>query len=401
LAELPATAGTPSLLRAINARTILELVERSGPISRAQVARDSGLSKPTVSLGLAALLEAGLVREVGRSSGGRGPTAVLYELNPRAGWVAGIDIGSHWVRAALADITGAIVARRDERARASSSRALIGQTGAIARQLADDAGIAWDRVSYVTVGSPGVFEPTRGAVILAPNLPGWGRQGLVEALRAELGNGIGVENDVNLAAVGERWKGHGQGLRDFGFLSIGTGVGMGLVLGGELYRGSSGAAGEVGYLPIAVDPHDRQVRRRGAFEEATSGMGVVRIAREVGMQGPLTPKKVFALARRGDPLARRAVEVEARRVALGLAAVIAVVDLELVIVGGGVGGNADLLLEPIERELRALSPLRPRLAASALGEEAVLQGAVATALAVARDRLFDPARMLDRKELAI
>jgi predicted NBD/HSP70 family sugar kinase len=400
LAELPVTAGTPSLLRAINARTILDLVERSGPISRAQVARDSGLSKPTVSLGLAALLEAGLVREVGRSSGGRGPTAVLYELNPRAGWVAGIDIGSHWVRAALADITGAIVARRDERARASSSRALIGQTGVIARQLADDAGIAWDRVSHVTVGSPGVFEPTRGAVILAPNLPGWGRQGLVEALRAELGSGIGVENDVNLAAVGERWKGHGQGVRDFGFLSIGTGVGMGLVFGGELYRGSSGAAGEVGYLPIAADPHDRQVRRRGAFEEATSGIGVVRIAREVGMQGPLTPKKVFALARRGDPLARRAVEVEARRVALGLAAVIAVVDLELVIVGGGVGGNADLLLEPVERELHALSPLRPHLAASALGEEAVLHGAVATALAVARDRLFDPARMLDRKELA-
>src|SRR5919197_1649384 len=333
LVERPLTVGTPSLLRAINARAILELIRRTGPISRAQVARDSGLSKPTVSLGLAALLEAGLVREVGRSSGGRGPTAVLYELNPRAGWVAGIDIGSHWVRAALADITGAIVARRDERARASSSRALIGQTGAIARQLADDAGIAWDRVSHVTVGSPGVFEPTRGAVILAPNLPGWGRQGLVEVLRAELGSGIGVENDVNLAAVGERWKGHGQGVRDFGFLSIGTGVGMGMVLGGELYRGSSGAAGEVAYLPIGVDPYDQQVRRRGAFEEATSGAGVVRLARQAGLQGKLTAKRVFALARKRDPRALEVVELEAQRLAPGLAAVSAVVDLELVIVG--------------------------------------------------------------------
>jgi predicted NBD/HSP70 family sugar kinase len=401
LAELPLTAGTPSLLRAINARTILELVQRSGPISRAQVARDSGLSKPTVSLGLAALLEAGLVREVGRSSGGRGPTAVLYELNPEAGWVAGIDVGRYWVRAALVDITGTIVARRDERARVSSARALIGQIGALARDLAGDAGIGWDQVSHVTVGSPGVFEPTRGAVILAPNLPGWGRHGLVEALRGELGSRIGVENDVNLAAVGERWKGLGRGVRDFGFLSVGTGVGMGLVLGGELYRGSSGAAGEVGYLPVGVDPHDRQVRRRGAFEEATSGMGVVRIARDAGMSGPLTPKKVFALARRGDPLARRVVEVEAQRIALGLAVVIAVVDLELVILGGGVGGNADLLLEPVERELRELSPMRPRLAVSALGDDAVLQGALATALAAAQDRLFDPARMLDRKELAI
>jgi predicted NBD/HSP70 family sugar kinase len=398
--ERPLT-GTPSLLRAINARTILELIQRGGPSSRAQVARDSGLSKPTVSLGLAALLEAGLVREVGRSSGGRGPSAVLYELNPEAGWVAGIDVGRRWVRAAIADITGTIVARRHERAKVSSARALIGQIGAIAHGLAGDAGIGWDQVVHATVGSPGVFEPTRGAVTLAPNLPGWGRHGLVEALHGELGTQVGVENDVNLAAVGERWKGLGRGVRDFGFLSIGTGVGMGLVLGGDLYRGSRGAAGEVGYLPIGSDPHDPHVRRRGAFEEATNAAGVVRTARQAGMTGPLTPQKVFALARRGDPTACEVVATEARRLALGLAVVVAVVDLELVVIGGGIGGNADLLLEPVERELRALSPLRPRLAASALGEDAVLQGAVATALAAAQEWLFDPARLPDRKELVV
>jgi predicted NBD/HSP70 family sugar kinase len=401
LAERPLTPGTPSLLRALNARTILELVQRSGPVSRAQVARDSGLSKPTVSLGLAALLDAGLVREVGRATGRRGPSAVLYELNPEAGWVVGIDVGRYWVRAALADITGAIVARSNERAKVSSAHSLISQIGTMARGLAAEAGIGWDRVNHVTVGSPGVFEPTRGAVILAPNLPGWGRQGLIQALAGELGGRVGVENDVNLAAVGERWKGIGQGVRDFGFLSVGTGVGMGMVLGGELYRGSSGAAGEVGYLPVGADPYDQHVRRRGAFEEATNAAGVVRLAREAGMKGPLTSRKVFALAAKGDPLARRVVGTEAQRLALGLAVVLAVVDLELVILGGGIGGNADLLLGPIERELRALSPLRPRLAASALGDEAVLQGAVATALSAAQDRLFDPARMLDQKELVV
>jgi len=401
VAERPVTAGTPSLLRAINARSILELIQRTGPVSRAQVARESGLSKPTVSLNLAALLEAGLVREVGRTSGRRGPSAMLYDLNPEAGLVAGIDVGRYWVRAALADITGTTVGRRRERARASSARALIGQIGAIAHGLAAEAGVDWDQVNHVTVGSPGVFEPTRGAVILAPNLPGWGRHGLVEALAGELGTRVGVENDVNLAAVGERWRGLGQGVGNFGFLSVGTGVGMGLVLDGKLYRGSSGAAGEVGYLPIGADPHDRHVRRRGAFEEAAGGAGVVRTAHEAGMKGSLTPKKVFALARKGDPLAERVVETEAQRLALGLAVVTAVVDLELVILGGGIGGNADLLLEPVERELRALSPLRPRLVASALGDDAVLQGALATALAAAQDRLFDPARMLDQKELVV
>jgi predicted NBD/HSP70 family sugar kinase len=401
LIERPLTPGTPSLLRAINARTILELIQRTGPVSRAQVARDSGLSKPTVSLGLAALLEARLVREVGRSTGRRGPSAVLYELNPEAGWVAGIDVGRRWVRAAIADITGSVVARSDQRAAVSSARSLISQIGAIAHGLAGEAGIGWDQVLHATVGSPGVFEPASGTVTLAPNLPGWGRHGLAEALRDELGKRIGVENDVNLAAVGERWKGLGRGVLDFGFLSIGTGVGMGLVLGGELYRGSGGAAGEVGYLPVGSDPHDPQVRRRGAFAEATNAAGVVRGARAAGMTGPLTPQKVFALARKGDPAARQVVELEARRLALGLAVVTAVVDLELVILGGGIGRNADLLLEPVERELRALSPLRPRLAVSALGDDAVLQGAVATALAAAQDWLFDPARLLDRKELVV
>jgi predicted NBD/HSP70 family sugar kinase len=143
------------------------------------------------------------------------------------------------------------------------------------------------------------------------------------------------------------------------------------------------------------------VWRRGAFEAATNATGVVRTARQAGMTGPLTPTQVFALARRGDPVAREVVGIEARRIALGLAVVIAVVDLELVILGGGIGGNADLLLEPVERELRLLSPLRPRLATSSLGDDAVLQGAVATALAAAQDWLFDPARMLDRKELVV
>ena len=276
--ERPPTVGTPSLLRAINARTILEHIQRTGPVSRAQVARDSGLSKPTVSLGLTALLDADLVREVGRSSGRPGPSAVLYELNPSAGWVVGIDVGRRRVRAALADITGTVVARRDEPARASSARTLIGQLGAIAHGLAAEAGIGWDQVHHVTVGSPGVFEPTRGAVTLAPNLPGWGRQGLLLRLRDELGSRIGVENDVNLAAEGERWRGLARGVRNFGFLSVGTGVGMGLVLDGKLYRGASGAAGEVGYLPIGADPYDRQVRRRGAFEEAINGAAVVRAA---------------------------------------------------------------------------------------------------------------------------
>jgi len=383
-------AGQPQLLRAINERRVLELIRSAGSASRAQIARASGLSKPTVSLALASLVEAGLVHQVGQSSGGKGPRALLYELNPGSGWVVGLDVGRQWVRAAVADITGEIKARRDERARTRSTSALVTQIGALAHQVAGDVGIEWAGVTHATVGSPGVLDPERELLAHAPNLPGWGRQGLVGAIRDQLGTVVTFENDVNLAALGERRQGLGQEVENFVFLSVGTGVGMGIVIGGDLYRGSGGAAGEVAYLPIGEgDPHDRAVRPRGQLEEEASASGLVQHARELGMKAPLTPRKIFTAARRGDALAGRVVATEARRLALAIAVVTPILNPELVILGGGVArDNGDVLLGPIQRELHSLSPFRPRLAVSELGEEATLAGAVATSLAAAQHRLF-------------
>ncbi len=389
-------------MRAINERSILELVRRSGATSRAQIARHTGLSKPTVSLALNGLLRAGLVHETGRSSGSKGPSAVLYELNPQSGSVVGIDVGAHWVRAAAADITGRVLARRDERALSRSSGALIGQIGDIAHRVAEEAGVAWADVTHATVGNPGVLDPSRNLLALAPNLPGWSRQGLVQAIRERLGTNVSFENDVNLAALGEKAQGAGRGVSNFAYLWVGTGVGLGLVLNGELYRGAGGGAGEIGYMPIGQgDPHDRANRRRGLLEETAGAAGVVRTARELGMKPPLNPKRIFAAARKGDSRAGRVVEIEASRIALAIAAVAPVIDPELVILGGGIAANGDLLLEPIERELRELSPFRPRLAVSPLGENAVLAGAVATALEAAQDRVFSRLPDVERREIVV
>ena len=383
------TVGTPSLLRAINERTVLDLIHHQGPLSRAQVARVSGLSKPTVSLALGGLLDSRLVREVGRSRGDRGPSALLYELNPAAGWVAGFDIGRKWVRAGIADIAGNIVARRDEHARVASARTLIGQVGGVARRLAAEAGLQWSDITHATLGSPGVFDPVHGYVALAPNLPGWGRTGLVQAVRDELGTNVSFENDVNLAALAERAEGLGRNVQNFVFLSVGTGIGMALVIDGRIYRGAHGAAGEVAYMPIGRgDPRDSANRRRGALEEAAAAAGIVRTARRLGMAPPLTPERVFLAARRGTAAALKTVQAEAVLLSLAIATVTPVIDPEMVILGGGIGRNGDLLVEPIERELRQLLPFRPRVAVSALGDDAVLRGAIATALEVARDRVF-------------
>jgi predicted NBD/HSP70 family sugar kinase len=284
----------------MNERTVLEFIRQRGPVSRAQIARDSGLSKPTVSQALAALERTGLVREAGRSTGGKGPSALLYELDATAGWVVGIDVGRAWLRAAIANLTGDIVARRDERAKARSARSLIEQIGRVAHGLAGEAGLRWRQVTFAVVGSPGVVRPARDQVVLAHNLPGWGRHGLIEAVQEELGTKTAFENDVNLATVGEHWKGLGKGVDNFVYLHVGTGVGLGLVVNGELYRGATGIAGEIAYLPLVADPHHPASRRHGALESVLGAKGLLTFARSRGLRSPLSLRTVFSAARRGD-----------------------------------------------------------------------------------------------------
>lgn len=304
--------------------------------------------------------------------------------------MVGIDVGRQWVRAAIADLNGNVVARHDERARVRSAEALLAQVADLAHRLASDAGIRWKQVTVATVGSPGVLEPSRRQVSLAHNLPGWGREGLVEALRERLGTNVTFENDVNLATVGEQWRGLGKDVADFVYLHLGTGVGMGVVVDGRLFRGSRGMAGEIGYLPlVTADPRDPDALRRGALEAAVGAAGIVSLARSLGIDGTRTPKAVFAAARAGSEPALALVAIVAQRIALAIAAVTPVLDPELVILGGGIGRNGDLLLDAVEGEVASLSPFRPRIEVSALGEDAEVTGAVATALQAAQDRLFE------------
>ena len=174
-------------------------------MSRAQLSRDTGLSKPTVSQALANLERAGLVRSVGAASGGRGRMAVLYEPDATAGYVVGVDVGGSWVRCGVADLAGSLVGRRDVRNRARSAKALVDTVTALAHDAVRDAGLTWSSVVHTQVGSPGVFDQASGRLLFAPNLPGgWERSGLVERLEQALGTPVTVENDANLAAVGER-----------------------------------------------------------------------------------------------------------------------------------------------------------------------------------------------------
>lgn len=386
--------GRPTHLRALNERRVLEVVLREGAISRAQLARETGLSKPTISLALVRLVDGGLLREVGRTSGGRGATALLYDLDPRSGHVLAIDVGRRWVRVLLADIAGRTLARANERTRAREAAALPAQVGVIARGLAREAGLRLEDLTAATLGAPGVMQADGDHLALAPQMPGLQRPGIVERLREELGGTpLAVENDVNLAALAELANGRGLESDDFVFVSVGTGVGMALVLGGRLRRGVTGSAGEIGYLPLVTDATRPAAATRpcASFEEQVNAAAFVRAAKARGLR-VTKAEHVVAAARAGDRAARDVVRREAELLGLGVTAVTAVLDPGLVVLGGGLGlGAGDLLVDTVADVLARRAPARPRIVTSSIGDDAVLRGALAASLLDAHDRVFGDA----------
>jgi predicted NBD/HSP70 family sugar kinase len=378
---------TSGMLRAFNERRVVELIAAEGPISRAQIARVSGLSKPTVSLALVRLEEHRLVREVGRTSGGRGATATLYALEPTAGYALAFDVGKRWLRAALVDVAGAEVARETERTRLRPEDALVSQLCALTERLVAAAAVDRAAVVAATLATPGIV-PGSGAdhVELAPSVPALQRSGVLDRLREQLQVQLRVENDVNAAAMAELTYGVGRDEKDFAYVSLGTGVGLALVLDGVLRRGASAAAGEIGYLPAPTSAGGHG--RATTIETGASAAALIRAAREEGSTAR-TAEGVVTGARSGDPAAGRALDRVAAVLTVGVAAACAVADPAVVVLGGGIGlGAADLLIPRIERELHTLLPMRPRVVASRLSGDAVLQGAVATTLLAARRIVF-------------
>jgi predicted NBD/HSP70 family sugar kinase len=381
-------AVAPSLLRQMNQRLLLEKLFADGPATRPQLAKDAGLSQPTVIAALDGLERAGLVQARDGEPVQPGRPAKQYSANPAAGTVAGIDIGRGWLHLRLADLFGSTLAQVDVRNTATGAAALVDLTARSLEEATARAGLALGDVTHTAIGSPGVLDP-RGGVRYAANLPGWHQAGLTQALVERIGPSLSVDNDANLAALAELNEGAARGLTDFAYLTVGTGVGVGLVLDGRIYRGVTGAAGEVGYLPIGQPPSGRSRRsRRGMFEEVVAADAVVRYAKEAGLTGRLTAERVFSMARRGVPEALAAVAIQARQLAMAAASIAAFLDPQAIVMGGRIGQNLDLLEPPMTAALREVTPMRPVLVAGELGEEAVVRGAVVRGTSLAREAVF-------------
>ncbi|HTW08198.1 MAG TPA: ROK family protein [Acidimicrobiales bacterium] len=383
-------AGRPGLMRALNERLLLEHIRSVGRASRAELARTSGLSKPTVALALSTLEHDGLVRPAGLRTGVRGPAAVLYEICQDGAFVLGLDVGREYLRGAIADIAGGVRARASRPASKASARQRVAELLLLADELAAEAGITWRRVAQVVVGSPGVYDPARGALAVAANFPGWESPKVLVDLQRMLGPATFIENDIDLAALAERDMGHGRNVRSFCFVSVGTGIGMGLVIEGRLHRGAHGAAGEIAYLPLA-EPEvvsATTARRHGLLEAVASAAAVVRAGRSGGLRRVASARHVFAAAAAGDTAAGAVVAQEARLIARAVSSVVAVVDPELVVLGGGIG-RAPGFAEAVSGELGALVPFVPEVRVSALGQDAVVDGCLVLGLEMAWQRILD------------
>jgi predicted NBD/HSP70 family sugar kinase len=385
----PIAAARPPLIRALNEKLLLEQIRTLGPCSRAELARVSGLSKPTVSLALGNVERSGLIQAAGQRTGVPGRSAVLYEIRPDAGLVLGLDIGHEYVRGALADLAGEIRARSTLRARATSVRGRVAELVRLGDMLCNEAGVSRSAITQTVIGSPGVYDPNKNSMTLTGGLAGWDRPAALAGLRAAFGEEVVIENDVDAEALAERALGHGRNVEDFAFVHVGTGIGMGLVLGGRLRRGVHGVAGEIAFMPTSEGSgaDEGDARKRGELEAAAAAAAVVRAARKAGIRGPVTARRVFDAAARGDDRAAAVVAEEARLVAKAICAVITVVDPELIVLGGGIG-QAPGFADAVSGQLQTMAPARPAVRVSALGYDAVVDGCLAAGSDLAWNRLM-------------
>ena len=396
--------GTPSLLRVLNDRAALDLLLGGEMLTRAQISEYTGVSKVTVSQMLARLEERGLVAIAGEQAGGRGPNAALYSVVPSSAYVAGLYVDFDLVSAAVADVTGRRVAEVSGNPNGTDDPVELVR-GTI-EQACASAGIEVTRLSALVIGSPGVVDPRTGDPRLAVNLPAW-HEGALDALTDAWHKPVVIENDVNLAAMAERADGAAASADDFVLVWLGVGLGLATILGGRLHRGTAGAAGEIGYLPVHGAPLHTDLRHpaSGGFQSLAGGNVVRELAAGYGFTAPTPAEAVGAAvsaASHGDASygdashgggssdrAEAFLGELAHRVAVGVASVCVVLDPGLVVLGGEVGrAGGTVLADRVAAAVASIWPSRPRVVPTGVPGEPVLRGAMLAAVARARSALL-------------
>ncbi|MFC4335071.1 ROK family transcriptional regulator [Salininema proteolyticum] len=385
------TPGVPKLLRVLNDQAAMKLLMEKGPQTRAQLAEHTNMSKVTASQIVERLQRRGLVEVIGTRSGGRGPNAALYAPVSSYTYVVGVEVGRDHVQGACADFTGRIVGRAEAFAEGDSDP--VETVRSVVTEAVRDAGLDMGKISRILLGTPGVIDPASGDVGFSWDLPAWHR-GLLPALNKEFKADVVIENDVNLATIAEQRFGVAAGSEDFLYTWYGEGIGLGVILGGQLYRGRTGAAGEMGFLPVpggeVPDNNGVSARRsKGSYQRVIGGEVLEGLAGEYGVEGG-DPAEIFAAAEAAGEAGGRFLDEVARRIAYGVAAACVMLDPEVVVLGGPLGyAGGDGLAERVAAQTARIAPVNPDVVAGSVNEETVLRGAIRSALDTVGDQLFE------------
>ncbi|MCF2527255.1 ROK family protein [Yinghuangia soli] len=370
------TGGDSSLLRRINSAATLRALRGGAHLTVTELMDATGLSRPTVEGVVEGLLHERLVVEAepdGPDARRRGRPARRFRFHAEAGHLLGVDIGSREVRCVLADLTGRVVARHSRPVDYVGAEERLDRTRTAIAELLRRAHIPRDRLWAAGVGTPGIVDRD-GVVTFSAALPGWTGTDLGGRLARSLRCPVLVENDANLAAIGERWQGVAAGSDDVVYILAGLSPGAGSLIGGRVHRGFGGAAGEIGALHLL----GRQAPPESLL--STTGTPLVPLDEEAVAE-------VFRLARTGDPVAKEAVDRFVQRLVHDITAMVLTLDPEIVVVGGWAAGIDDVV-EPLRTELGRFCLRLPRVELSALGADGIALGALRIALDRAEQRLF-------------
>ncbi|MET7326810.1 ROK family transcriptional regulator [Nonomuraea sp. NPDC005650] len=376
-------AGT-QFMREVNAAAILRRLRAEPSMSVSALAKAVGLSRQAVTRSLNALAEEGLVEfgSLDRDSNRAGRPAQLVRFRAEAGHVLGLSISPQDVRVAVSDLAGTVVANEVAQlpAGAGGEEAVETLLAAVARTGA--AGL-W----FASAGTPGIVDPATGVIKLIPSMPGLAGDLLVRRLKDALDCPVYLDNDVKLATQGERWREPGRREDSLVMLHWGERVGAGIVLNGELYRGASNDAGDIGFLDLFEDGVGKD--GLGPFESAVGGAEIVRLARTAAERdgdaaftalieaaGERALDVVLDAAADGAPPALEAIDAVSRRFATGVAVIRAILDPRLVVIGGPLARCGEHLLAAVRRHLSGLPLEQPALEVSRLQDDAVVLGAL-------------------------
>ncbi|GAA1107092.1 ROK family protein [Kitasatospora arboriphila] len=371
------TGGDSSLLRRINAAVTLRALRDGQTVTLTQLVGDTGLSRPTVEGVIEGLMESGLVAEVeqGLDGGGRrGRPARWFRFRAEAGHALGIEVGVHDVRVVLADLSGEILAGHSKPVdEALDAEERLGVMRTTVAEVLRKTGVLRDSLWAVAVGTPGIVDG-EGTVRLSTAVPGWTGLDLGARLRRSFRCPVVIENDANLAAIAEHWKGAAVGKGDVVFVMAGLSPGAGSLINGRLHRGYGGAAGEIGALHLLG-------------QEATPERLLSTTGKPLDPLDEAAVARVLRLAREGDAVARDAMDRFLGRLVHDVAALVLALDPQLVVVGGWAAG-LDGVLEPLRERLGRFTLRAPEVALAALGTEVVATGALRVALDHVEEQLF-------------